>query len=136
MAIANINDRQSVEQIYPHDVWEADAGMNSQGRDGLLRGLLIESSPANDGSFNIRRAVRHIGDVTLDPYTLFMRPNLGKACDIFAPGLGVHGAVIEKHDALEDDLRDYVDFVDGLFATARRSRLHTASRVVDRLPKG
>jgi len=135
MAIANIGDRQSIERIYPREVWETEAGMNSEGGEQKLCGLLIESNPDGDGSFQIRRAARDKAENEADSYVIFLCPYMGRAFDIFT-STGVYGAVVEKHDALEDDSYEYADFIDGVIAAARTATLHHILGIGDNLPKG
>ena len=135
MGHANISDRRSIERIYPRDLWESDAGFNSQGCDSSRRGVLIVTAVGSDGEVHVRRAVRHVGEGIEESHGIFICPYLGRAYDIFEPAAGVHGAVVEKHDALEDISFEYAAFIDAVVAAAARIRVvHLAPQV--RLPKG
>jgi hypothetical protein len=133
--IGELTDRQSIEQIYPREVWEVVAGLNSQGRDANQRGVLIALSSGKDRPVHIRRAVRYVGEGIMESNGVFLCPYLGRAYDIFAAAVGVHCAVVETHDALEDVSSEYIGFVDGVLATARRLRLAALAKP-ESLPRG
>jgi hypothetical protein len=135
MSIGDLIDRQSIERIYPREVWEADAGLNSQGRDASQRGVLIALSSGKDGLVHIRRAVRYVGEGMMEANGVFLCPYLGRAYDIFVAAAGIHGAVVEKHDALEDVSSEYTGFIDGVLATARWLR-RAALAKPESLPRG
>lgn len=136
MTTVNVNNRASIEALYPRDVWESDAGTNSQTRKGKLRGLLIVSPPSADGNFHLRRALRSVADCQSDPHVAFVCPYMGRAYDIFTPAAGVHGAVLEKRDALEDHSDEYQAFIDGIISAARQVQFPPIPGSKGRLPKG
>jgi len=137
MTVTNF-DRATLEQIYPREIWESEAALNSQGRSGMLRGLLIEASTEGDGGLNIRRAVRPLGDTGVDGSSraFFVCPYMGRAYDIFMPGYGGHGAVVEKHSALEDISPEYERFIDGVIKSVSSADLHYTPLSRDRMPRG
>jgi hypothetical protein len=64
MARANINDRGSIERIYPPDAFAVDAADNSkQPGNQVLHGVRIASAPDAHGAFELERASRQVGEV-------------------------------------------------------------------------
>ena len=62
--IANINDRPSVERLYPLGVFAVDAAENEkQPANELLRGVRVFSAPDENGAFEVVRGIRHVGEV-------------------------------------------------------------------------
>ena len=137
MTSANISDRRSVEKIYPRDVWEAEAANNSQGGQKILGGLLIESQPDDAGNFHLRRTTRGSAEIEgSQHYVIFICPYMGRAYDVFTPIFGVHGAIKEKHDALESVDDEYDDFIARVLDAASHARLSHIPVAGDRLPRG
>lgn len=63
MAIANINDRTSIELIYPPDAFALDASDNDrQPGNDIRHGVRIVSAPDPQGRFELERASRQIGE--------------------------------------------------------------------------
>lgn len=63
MARANINDRGSIERVYPADAFAVDAADNDkQPGNQLLHGVRIVSAPDAQGAFELERASRQVGE--------------------------------------------------------------------------
>lgn len=62
MAIVNVNDRGSLECVYPEDAFARDAAQNERASNELLHGVLIGSAPDDTGCFELDRATRHVGE--------------------------------------------------------------------------
>jgi hypothetical protein len=64
MAKANINDRTSIERVYPPDAFAVDAADNEkQPGNPVLHGVRIGSAPDAQGMFEIERGSRQVGEV-------------------------------------------------------------------------
>jgi hypothetical protein len=59
MATVNVNDRSSLERVYPEDAFANDGAQNERMPNELWRGGLIASAPDNSGCFEFDRATRH-----------------------------------------------------------------------------
>ena len=64
MATADINDRSSLEQIYPREAFAADAAGNEKVPQEVLRGVRIRSAPDETGRFEIEPAAQHVGEAS------------------------------------------------------------------------
>src|SRR5438874_11265606 len=63
MAKANINDRSSIERVYPPDAFAVDAADNGkQPGNQVLHGIRIISAPDAEGMFELERASRQVGE--------------------------------------------------------------------------
>jgi hypothetical protein len=62
MPSVNVNDRTSLERIYPADAYAADASDNARAKAEALRGLRIRSKPDENGQFEVERGVQHVGE--------------------------------------------------------------------------
>ena len=60
---ANINDRQSIERLYPPDAFARDAAENDRHRIEILKGVRIASAPDGDGNFALEPAAQYAGEV-------------------------------------------------------------------------
>ena len=64
MAQANINDRSSIERVYPADAFAVDAADNDrQPGNQVLHGVRIVSAPDAQGMFQLERASRQVGEI-------------------------------------------------------------------------
>jgi hypothetical protein len=68
MPMANINDRASIERIYPRDAFHRDANFNSLQNTPILHGVTVLSAADETGAFELARHERQTGerDVTQD----------------------------------------------------------------------
>jgi len=99
---ANINDRRSIERIYPADAFAVDAAENQkQPANELVRGVRIASPPDADGAFELDPAALHVGE---DPGTAFLAP--------YRPAGTEARASTHPHDG-------YDDFIDRIIGAAR-----------------
>ena len=127
MTSANINDRSSVERLYPRDAFEADAGSNARGKATVLHGLRILSGPNASGAFRVARASQHVGEVHVGEAQgrgngLFLAPDLGANVAALAQNETDYGGAEEKGDAMASvDARgaEYQAFIDRVLASAR-----------------
>lgn len=102
--IANINDRRSIEPIYPPDAFARDAAENDRPRTEILKGVRIASAPDTDGNFALEAATHHAGEV---PGALFLAP--------------FHRRTAEECASDDPDPRlGYDAFIDEIIDTAQR----------------
>ena len=98
----DINDRRSIERIYPPDAFAVDAAENQkQPGNELVRGVRIASPPDGAGAFELDPAALHVGE---DPGTMFLAA--------FRPAGTEARASTHPHDG-------YDDFIDRIIGAAR-----------------
>ncbi len=118
---ADLNDRATVERIYPFDAFEADAGANSMGKAAVRHGLRIETVPDASGAFRVARATHAPADFETLKAHGFLCPYMGRAYGFFRLAGGMRGAVTEERDIF-DPLRDeYEAFIDTVLQAAREA---------------
>lgn len=101
----NINDRATIERIYSRQDFDQDVGANSDPKTTVLRGVRIIGPPDPDGTFQLTRASRHVGEegsvsdtafvAPFDPYDAALRQNgtaYGEARQIAGPAAEVEQA--------------------------------------------
>ena len=117
MAEANVNDRASVERLYPRADFERDAGENSDAKASVHRGLRIVSGVGASGTFRAERGLRHAGENDPEGDARFVAPFLKQA---HAPVTQdpAYGGAAAPADALDKD-GDYRAFIDQIIAIAR-----------------
>lgn len=91
MGAANVNDRSTIEAIYPRQAFEADAARNSLANATVLHGLLIVSEVSASGAFDLQRAKRQVGEGDPLGDTLFLAPFPRNAYAQQNPGYGAPG---------------------------------------------
>jgi hypothetical protein len=118
MQKANINDRDSLERLYPREAFQEDAGRNALGKTPVLYGVRIESAPDAQGWFHLVRAQQHVGEqVGVD--TIFLAAEEQR---FSAPLLGQEPAEASKGAALTPEAtgrQDYETFITQLVDAAR-----------------
>ena len=128
MPDANVNDRSSVERLYPRDDFDRDAGENSDAKATVHRGLRIVSPVGPDGRFGAERGLRHVGESDPEGDTVFVAPFLAQG---FAPlrGTDAYGGAAETGDAPAGGGRkdqDYRAFIDRIIEAARAAEFKPA----------
>jgi hypothetical protein len=108
MQRANINDRGSIERIYPRAVFLREANANMRAKASVLTGVQIASSPDAKGDFELTRASRHAGEQASPGGAIFLCP-FGQSVTVEAPSSAVAG---DPYDA----------FIDQVIATAREAK--------------
>jgi len=99
----NINDRSTVERIYPRAVFQQEANANARGNASVLSGVRI-AAPADDaGAFDLVRASRHAGESDPSDGAIFLPPA--------APGIAPGSPASAWDEA-------YARFIDKIIATA------------------
>lgn len=102
----NINDRGTVERIYPRAVFQQEANANARGNASVLSGVRIVSAADESGAFDLVRASRHAGESDPSDGAIFLPPAVPGA----APG--------SPAPAWDDAYRR---FIDKIIATAARA---------------
>ena len=123
MSSANVNDRASIERLYPREAFEADAARNALPKADVLHGVRIASEIAADGAFALQRTSQQVGENDPLGDTLFLAPFLGGAEGTLRQKPDYGGAE-ESPGALAktaDKGPDYDAFVDRIVETARRA---------------
>ncbi len=115
-------DRRSITAIYPFEVFKTDAAQNSTAEATTRHGLLIERAPDGNGSLQVIRATRSIGELPEGPEALFICPYMGRAYGFFALRGGEMGAVEEKLDIFDPHPEEYDAFINTVMAAAKDFR--------------
>ena len=135
---ANVNDRASVERLYPREDFERDAGENARAKATVRRGILIVSAVATDGRFGVERASRHVGEEDPEGDTVFLAPFPTQASVPLQQG-AAYGGPVEAGDALESTSRkaeDYRAFIDRLLEAAKAAKFKSSIGRNDERLKG
>jgi hypothetical protein len=123
MSSANVNDRATIERLYPREAFEADAARNARPKADVLHGVRIASEVSEDGAFTLQRTPRQVGENDPLGDTLFLAPFLGEAQGALRQ-TPAYGGAEETPDALataSDKRPDYEAFIDRIAETARRA---------------
>lgn len=134
MPEANINDRSSVERLYPLEDFARDAGANADAKATVHRGLRIVSPVDGTGRFSAERGSRHVGESDPEGDTVFLAPFLAQDAGSLR-GTGAYGGPADTGPA--DGGRkgqDYQAFIDSIIEAAGRAEFKSAvGRNEDRL---
>jgi hypothetical protein len=128
MPTANINDRATVEALYPLAAFEEDAAHNSAGKADVIQGIRIESPPGENGLFKLSRAKRHVGEVRTNGVAIFLAPDHQYRHAALMKDDENYGGPVEKGDALaaaRDSVDGYRSFIDSILETARTADFQT-----------
>ncbi|HEX8166072.1 MAG TPA: hypothetical protein VF601_09825 [Beijerinckiaceae bacterium] len=123
MSSANVNDRASIERLYPRDAFEADAARNALPKADVLHGVRIASGVSESGEFALQRTSQQAGENDPLGDTLFLAPFPTEAGGALRQ-TPAYGGAEENPDALAkaaDKRPDYDAFVDRIVETARRA---------------
>ena len=119
----NVNERASVEEAYPYERFEQDAGRNSVGNASVLHGLKIMSQPDAEGAFELTTAKQQVGESNPEGDTVFLPPYLmggggqdGGTSDVGQQGSGDVLAQAARNRA------DYASYIDDVLGQARAAR--------------
>ena len=128
MPEANINDRTSVERLYPRDDFEREARANSDAKGTVHRGLRIVSAVDQDGRFSAERGSRHVAESDPEGDTVFVAPFLVRA---HAPlqQSDTYGGPAETGEALPARVQkpdDYLAFIDRIVEAAKTAVFKSA----------
>lgn len=127
MPEANINDRHSVERLYPRADFERDAGENSDPKATVYRGLRILSSVADGGAFRAERGSRHVAESDPQGDTVFLVP-FPMRSEAPPAQVSTYGGMAQGGDAPAGDQRahDYRTFIDRIIEAAKTAEFKPA----------
>src|SRR5918911_2558424 len=123
MSSANVNDRASIERLYPREAFEADAARNALPKADVLHGVRIASAVSGDGAFELQRTAQQVGENDPLGDTLFLAP-FPTVAEGALRQTPAYGAAEETSGALakaSDKRPDYDAFVDRIAEAARRA---------------
>ncbi len=115
MQRANINDRSTIERIYPRAVFQQEANANSRAKASVLSGVRIASAPDADGGFDLTRASRHAGEAESGDGAVFLSPRAQQT------GHGADYPATAAPPQTAGDRDPYAAFIDQIIAAARRA---------------
>ncbi len=118
MSSATIDDRASLERIYPRDAFEHDARENVRADMAVVHGLRILSAPDPSGVFQIMRARQHTGERDPEGDTVFLAPSLTEQPGALAASPD-YGGLEEAEPAAASGRDAYDAFLAAVFQTAR-----------------
>lgn len=118
MSSATIDDRTSLERIYPREAFEQDSRENARADAAVVHGVRILSEPDAAGVFAVARARQHAGERDPEGDTVFLAPSLTDQPDALAASAAYGGGEeggpgpASRHDA-------YGEFLATIFQAAR-----------------
>jgi hypothetical protein len=121
---ANINDRASIEALYPRSAFAEDAGRNALGKTPVLYGVRIGSAPDEQGWFSLVR--HHIGEPGGGAQAVFLsaqEPHLAATRVGADPG---EGGLQPPEAAVSNQADEYRAFIDSILDTARSADFEEA----------
>ncbi|MGQ9368990.1 hypothetical protein [Azospirillum sp. ST 5-10] len=120
---ANVNDRKSVEAIYPKSAFDEDAHQNTRDRATVHHGLAVLSAPDAEGNFTIAREHRHVAETQEGSHSYFLFPLLDPS---------EYGATLRTANGYDgpfkpimppaDPEAHYHHFIEDVIATARKAQ--------------
>jgi hypothetical protein len=113
---ADINDRESIERIYPRAVFAREANANMRAKASVLSGVQIASAPDGQGHFELTRASRHAGEDRSSAGAIFLCPFAQRS------GHGADDPAAAAPPSGERPRDAYDAFIDEVIAKARGAR--------------
>lgn len=130
---ANINDRTSIQKIYPMAAWEQDGSRNAQSNAAIVYGVKILSAPDDKGSFELVRMSQHVAENDPESDQIFLTPFESGAAEA-VEGATYSGGV--QPPGYQHSDGDYESFVDAILEAARTAHFKPAIGVGDGRIKG
>ena len=118
MSSATIDDRASLEQIYPREAFEQDSRENARADMAVVNGLRILSAPDASGVFQVMRTRQHTGERDPEGDTVFLAPSLTEQPGGLAASPD-YGGADHAGPAAGLGRGGYDAFLDTVFQTAR-----------------
>lgn len=118
MSFATIDDRASLERIYPREAFEQDSRENARADVAVVQGVRILSEPDGAGAFAVARARQHAGERDPEGDTVFLAPSLTDQPGALA-GSDAYGGGEEGGPAPAPEQDAYGDFLAKIFQAAR-----------------
>ena len=128
MAQANINDRLTLERLYPREAFDRDSRLNAEINAHILHGLKITSPPDQTGTFRVTRASRHVAELNPEGDVVFVFPHGYRGEDALMQGPD-YGGPEEKGSASpssEDGRTAYERFLDRVIEAAQSAAFKPA----------
>ncbi|HZS81760.1 MAG TPA: hypothetical protein VFA50_02750 [Stellaceae bacterium] len=122
---ANIQDRASIERIYPPERFAEDIGRNSDPKATVLSGVRILSGLDGQGNFEFVRASRHVGEPPEDDAGVFLSPFLVTAAA--GDKAGYESSPRNSGAAEHSKTSEYGAFIDRVIEAARTARSPAAT---------
>jgi hypothetical protein len=136
MTRANINDRATLEEVYPREAFDQDVGLNSAPKTTTHHGLRIQSEPDAEGWFALSRGSRHVGEAEEVIHSVFLVPTRSYDGPL-VPGDGSYGATQGGDDGLAAEGASagsaYDGFIVQVLETARSVRFQKLAPGDERL---
>ncbi len=123
MSTARINDRSSLERVYPREAFEQDSRDNARADASVIGGVRILSAPDEAGAFAIARARQQVGEGDPEGDTLFIAPSPPETPAGLKAGGGYGGGEETVAEAAAARSRGgYEDFLDAVLEAARTAK--------------
>lgn len=119
MAVANINDRSSVERIYDRNTFERDAASNARSKATVVHGVKILSAPDAEGRVEISRASHHVAEGNPEGDTIFV-PAFSLHDSTAADGNTYASSVAPTGSGPGEAADEYRSFIDDVLEAARK----------------
>jgi hypothetical protein len=113
---ANVNDPHTVENLYPREAFEHDAARNALDKGEVIYGIRIDSSPDEQGWFDLVRAQRHVGELSGSKESMFLSANQPH---LSAPVASDPDERAQERPAPEIRRKEYESFIDAVIKAAR-----------------
>ena len=121
MQTANVNDRASIEALYPRAAFDEDAAKNALPKTQVLYGVRIDSEPDEGGSFALVRARHHVGEMTNFAEAVFLFPEEPHLSATLVGSDPDAGMPQEADDPSDLRRKEYEAFIDRVLDAARRA---------------
>ena len=123
MAEIDLDDRASLERLYPLDAFEHDGAQNSLANAAVRHGLRIMSGPDSAGHVAVTRARQQVAERDPEGDTIFLAPQAATE----GAGDGSRGVAPGQAETAPSgpDPHAYRAFIDGVIATARSAKFKT-----------
>jgi hypothetical protein len=119
MAQANINDRLTLERLYPREAFDRDSRLNAEVKAEVLHGLKITSAPDSSGAFRLVRASRHVAELNPEGDVVFVFPHGYRGDDALIQGPDYGGPEERKEAPSGGHDTAYERFIDQVVEAAQ-----------------
>jgi len=118
MSTATIDDRASLERVYPRETFERDSRENARADVAVTHGLRILSPPDPSGVFGVMRAHQHAGERDPEGDSVFLAPSLTEQPGALAAS-PAYGGEQDGGPPPEPGPSRYEKFLNAVFQVAR-----------------
>lgn len=120
MTTARIDDRASLERIYPREAFDNDARENARANNSVIHGMRVLSAPDSSGAFGVARARQHVGEGDPEGDTVFLAPALSGSQ--VGSGAGDGSGQEAGGDPVRSAGSGYDEFIETVLRVARGAR--------------